>query len=659
MRDEQRARLLTKFFASRARCTGLCCCYHAQRAATAAREHLEPTRVMATIALNKTITLACMTSAAASGARAALYVLLVLLAVSSAWADTPQVVADGATPTPAPPSDPDNVIAPPPARPARSVIELQPYRQATRGRVAGADDAVGAVLTDLNPLMHVWYLLEVPGVDGRREAYHLQLPNPEQQRLLLDSADGSSLLITSPAGDVRCALAGEHSLAVAAARKLPYVPLCNGKLYLRRRLRGAETSLESAVEFLRDRVWGGEQLVDAVKARLSDAEREVGTIEARFDAPAVMGDGPRAARVADEFVDVAIASARLGIAVDASASMLTGQWYPARAQSGVYVSVMEPDAVAPDILARHLGSVNALDAVERRALVYLVAFDLAQFDMAFTMGTDHPRVDWSPRAFAAHALSDWAGPDGYGNLQPLAMTGMVPPWQTARTVATLVGGFKRDHGAFKYGAFARNNNGNHYGFVEEGVVLSSLKTGLATLYILVDGSVHMRTWTERDGPKLELVRYARQNGVALVERDHESGESVPGLLVNRWGPGNWSGSSESSLRALRAGLCVARHDGRSMLIYAYFSTATPSAMARVFQAYDCDYAMLLDMNALVHTYLALYRQDAHKMAIEHVVRDMTQADPVLRGTPVPRFLSTPDNRDFFYLTRRGTAAGAR
>ena len=31
-------------------------------------------------------------------------------------------------------------------------------------------------------------------------------------------------------------------------------------------------------------------------------------------------------------------------------------------------------------------------------------------------------------------------------------------------------------------------------------------------------------------------------------------------------------------------------------------------MARIFQAYRCDYAMLLDMNALEHTYLAMYRK---------------------------------------------------
>ena len=540
----------------------------------------------------------------------------------------------------------------PVAKPALSVIELQAFRQATRGRVDGSDSAPRAVLTDLNPVQHAWYVLELRDANGALQAYHLQLPEPEHQRLMLDAADGSRLLITGSDGDVHCDLSGAETLATAAARRLPYVPLCGGKLYLRRRLRGAESGLETVVEFLRDRVWGGEVLVDAVKAQLQDSQREVGELTASGALPGTVVGGPRPARVADPFVDAAIATERLGIGVDAPGRLLTGQWYAARAQRGVFVSVMEPAAVAPDILDQHLGSVNPLDAVERAALTYLVAFDLSQFDLAFGLGTEHPRVDWSPRAFAAHALSEWPGPDGFAILSPLAMTGMVPPWQTARTVATFVGGFKRDHGAFKYGAFSRSENGNHYGFMEDGTVLSSLKAGLATLYVLVDGSVHMSTWVERDNRKLELVRYARQNGVALVERDHETGESRPGLLVNRWGPGNWSGSSESSLRALRAGMCLANQDGKSWLIYAYFSTATPSAMARVFQAYDCDYAMLLDMNALVHTYLALYQQGNHRVSIEHVVRDMSQADPVLRGTPVPRFLSTPDNRDFFYLTRR-------
>ena len=59
---------------------------------------------------------------------------------------------------------------------------------------------------------------------------------------------------------------------------------------------------------------------------------------------------------------------------------------------------------------------------------------------------------------------------------------------------------------------------------------------------------------------------------------------------------------------MRSGSVARGSDGKRFLIYGYFPTATPSAMARVFQAYGCRYAMLLDMNALEHTYLALYRR---------------------------------------------------
>ncbi|MBX9604740.1 MAG: hypothetical protein K2Y51_00865 [Gammaproteobacteria bacterium] len=545
-----------------------------------------------------------------------------------------------------------DAVAAPAASGAASVIELQAHRQRTVGRVDGRERAA---LTDLNPLQHGWYLLERMAADGSVRRYHLQLPAPARQRLALDAADGSRLRISGPTGERLCELDADDALASAAARALPYVPLCDHQLYLRRRLRGAETRLENVTQFLRDRVWGGEALVDVVKSHLTDAEREEGVMHAARAVPSSPLEGPHPARVAAEYAEAALDTGRLGISVDAPEGLVTGRWYPARAQRDVFVSAMLPAAVAPEILARHHGSVNTLDTVERAALVYLVAFDLAQFEVGFALGTEHPRVEWSPRAAAARADSPWPGPDGFASLAPLAMTGMVPPWHTADTIATFIGGFKREHGAFKYGAFAQARNGNHYGFVEQGVVLSSLKPGLATLYVLMDGSVRLGTWRERDDVKLQLVRHARQNGVPLVERDRETGESAPGLLVNRWGPGNWSGSSESSLRALRSGLCLATHGERRWLVYAYFSTATPSAMARVFQAYDCDYAMLLDMNALVHTYLALYALDDQALTVEHVVREMREADPSVDGKPVPRFLAAPDNRDFFYLTRRRAA----
>jgi hypothetical protein len=218
-------------------------------------------------------------------------------------------------------------------------------------------------------------------------------------------------------------------------------------------------------------------------------------------------------------------------------------------------------------------------------------------------------------------------------------------------VATFAGGFKRSHGAFRDGALARSNHGSHYGFMEEGAILSKLQPGLATVVVTTDGAVDLRTWREKDVERLSAVRYARQNGLPLIERNAE-GEGIPGSFVNLWGPGNWSGSASEDLRTLRAGLCLQEGSSGNFLIYAYFSAATPSAMARVFQAYNCRYAMHLDMNALEHTYLALYLRQGNAPAVEHLISGMEVVDRTVRGHLAPRFLAYPDDRDFFYLTRK-------
>ena len=119
-----------------------------------------------------------------------------------------------------------------------------------------------------------------------------------------------------------------------------------------------------------------------------------------------------------------------------------------------------------------------------------------------------------------------------------------------------------------------------------------------------------------------------------------------------WGGGNWSGSVDKKLRTLRAGLCMQESQGQKYLIYGYFSTATPSAMARIFQAAGCSYAMQLDMNALEHTYLAIYRQQGAELVTEHLIDGMGAVDGAKGGKTLPRFVSVADNRDFFYLLRR-------
>jgi hypothetical protein len=62
--------------------------------------------------------------------------------------------------------------------------------------------------------------------------------------------------------------------------------------------------------------------------------------------------------------------------------------------------------------------------------------------------------------------------------------------------------------------------------------------------------------------------------------------------------------------------------------------------------------MLLDMNALEHTYLALYTIDESEITVQHLVRGMEEVDRSVGERIVPRFIGYPDNRDFFYVLRR-------
>ena len=76
-------------------------------------------------------------------------------------------------------------------------------------------------------------------------------------------------------------------------------------------------------------------------------------------------------------------------------------------------------------------------------------------------------------------------------------------------------------------------------------------------------------------------------------------------------------------------------------------------MARVFQSYGCGYAFLLDMNALEHTYFALYHDQSKSFAVERLINGMDVLDTVSGGQVIPRFVAKPDNRDFFYLLKKG------
>ncbi len=542
----------------------------------------------------------------------------------------------------------------------KTIVELQRFRSTTGVAIRRADGLVGrATLINLNPQINAWYLLSLKWPDDdERVSFHLENSDPRGRELqLLAAGPGSVILITASGSSCRLAFQGAGSLAEARASALPYAPLCAGALYLRNPVTGHRTSLEKITDFLRDRVWGGDRIIAFVKReffRDQFIERSPDTAAQAPPPPPASSTAPLPADVASDSALVPLAPARLALDLGIpDRLMLAGQWYPVPDLPGVSVSAITPGSIATAVLMGHEPSVNPLGLQESKALVYLVAFDLGLLDLHFVLGTEHPRLDWSERPPPSSQDARLPGPDGIGGPAPLVTNGMINPMDSPATVAAFVGGFKRIHGAFKFGPLSQRNHGSHYGFVEQGVVFSKLQPGLATVTVSDDGTVDMRTWSPPDDVQLEHVRYARQNGVPLIEYDSRLGRPVPGDLVNLWGPGNWSGSVNEDLRTLRAGLCLQETASRRFLIYGYFSAATPSAMARVFQAYHCRYALHLDMNALEHSYLALYVQRENQVLVEHLVQGMDAVDRTARGALVPRFLGFPDDRDFFYLTRRG------
>jgi hypothetical protein len=548
----------------------------------------------------------------------------------------------------------------------KAIVELQPFHQVSAIKVKTERDEEGlATLIDLNPNVNVWYLLRLNwGNGGREEAYHLENANPRTQRLLLDNNHPYGLIIGEENDRYTCDLWGPNShdrLKKAKDSGAAYAPLCGGKLYLRNPVKGHRTKIEMVTDFLRDEVPGGEKIVGFVRDTVfkylyrQKAEERVESKPEKSLSPRVRDNTPALALIDPTRSGRVVKPPHLGIEIEESSKngVILGTWYAAKDNPGIYVSLIVPNAIAPEILRSYRNVVNNLDSVEARELVYLVAFDLDQFDLKYALGTDHPRVGWSDHIPDQIKDKSLPGPDGIGNIAPLISTGLISPRDEGSAIATFTGGFKRIHGAFKYGELALRNHGSHYGFIENGVIFSKLQPGLATLYVLNDGWADLKTWREEDNHLFPRVKYARQNGVPIIAQlDPVTQLSIPGPLIARWGEGNWSGSADQRLRTMRAGAALQESHGKRFLIYAFFWSATPSAMARVFQAYQCRYAMLLDMNALEHTYLALYRRQGSTLFVQHLIQGMSEVDMTVKGQYIPRFLGFSDDRDFFYLTQK-------
>ena len=553
---------------------------------------------------------------------------------------------------------------------AKSIIELQQFRHTSRSPIKTENGQNGsAQLINLNPEINRWFVLSIDWGAGRgAQRYHLENARPDDQRIMLDAAYPSGLTIASSGEEEHCALwssPSAGSLAAAHASGQPYAPLCDGRVLLLNAIKGHQTKKEMVTDLLRNHFWKGEEVVTYVKDNFyEDAFRNSSIVESAKaeDLAGVKADadGPLEPAIDRTYQSKTVLAPALDIATENSAApkFVIGKWYRAKNLAGVYVNVLEPRAISTELRRSLKDRTQPLDAVEIGALAYLVAFSLDDFDLGFALGTAHPGVGWSERASRDAKDASLPGPDGIDRVSPLINTGLISPAELPQVRAAFTGGFKRHHSAFKYGKLASQNNGSHYGFIENGVVLSKLQPELATLIVYSDGRVQMKTWREEYNTELSRIRHARQNGVPIIEPDRETGMPLPGGYVRTIGVGNWSGAEDRSLRTLRAGACLQEHEGRRFLIYGYFSSATPAAMAQVFQAAGCSYAMHLDMNALEHTYLAVY-PDLPGGKAGHLMSGMQELEQQSQGQTVNRFVGYPDNRDFFYLMQKTPRLGPK
>lgn len=539
----------------------------------------------------------------------------------------------------------------------RTVIDLQKYSTVSE-RMTPSGGTVK--LMNLNRSIGHWYLLEIQWRHGGTvDTFHLENPFPSDQTIHL-SDEVHGLVLEGERSISHCPLWDEKSkknLLKGKKSRKPYVMLCEQRLLLRNQIKGQMTRKEMAVEFLRNNVWNGESLISFIK---DTVYRDAEIIQSDYDvqghsARNHVTNGPKEASLEKKFNSARLPLGELAISanIEKDGKLVAGKWYRSKKNDDIYVSSLQAQMVESGIRRSFLDRVAPLDRTESSAMVYLVAFDLSNMDIGYSLGTDHPEVIYSERTARWQKRKGWPGPDGIKDYKPLVSTGVLNPFHARKAVASFTGGFKRKHSVFRTGEKARRNHGTHYGFMQQGVTFSTLYEGLATALLTKEGRFELKTWTSEDTDREEHLVFARQNGYPLVYRDRQSQKTVPGPLVKHNFRGNWSGSKQNTIRALRTGLCLQTRNDRQFIIYGYFSSHTPNAMARVFQAYDCDYAMHLDMNMVVHTYLAVYSRDkGQKTKTEHLVKKMWWKDKEFNGVRLPRFVAVPDNRDFFYLIRR-------
>jgi len=490
-------------------------------------------------------------------------------------------------------------------------------------------------LINFNPSINRWFLLKIN--DGSENFYHIE--NVDAENRLKLTGRGLEIKNMKNGHFEECHLWGggfDLRNAVLDKYRNPYFPLCEGLLYLRLK-RDSTTALsltEWATEKLR-LVKFGEKFINFVKPVIVSAHaetaknRRIENLKYRRN----LEEDLLSAKVNEDsrYSYVSVGN-HLGISVDNEESYMEyGKWYKSRMHPNIFISLITPGFLHYNFMGTDSGIKYPVKEEEMDKLIYLVAYDLSEYSINVVHGTEYPGIP-----------SEGGEEGSAGLLEDLAMAGTVPPYMINRTVGVFIGGYKRSHGYFKYG----EHHGKYYGYIENGVALSKMEPGLATIYTTKDEEIQIGKWPEdpdREKELLKTVVSARQNGVLIVD------DYIPGKHINSWGHGNWSGDADGNLRTLRSAVCIQNNGRQRNLIFAAFTSTTPGTMARVLRAYSCETAMQLDMNAYIYLHNAIFKFDENnKIDIEYLHSEMEYP----KGLKYHRYILDNNNRDFFYVFKR-------
>jgi hypothetical protein len=257
----------------------------------------------------------------------------------------------------------------------------------------------------------------------------------------------------------------------------------------------------------------------------------------------------------------------------------------------------QPYITHPDGAIAGLRTFLQPDPERPHAIVAVVAFDLAQVELNYVLGSEEPSLPGGPRGF-----------------------GRIPPEdkEPGKLLATFNGGFLATHG--------------QYGAMSSGIVALPPKNLAGTVAMNNDGRVQIGVWGTDIDPAGDYAAW-RQNASMVVHQGEINERVYNGSIIT------WGGSLDGAIVTWRSGLGLSA-DGQVLYFLAGPALSMP-ILAQTMRTVGVHNGILLDVNPFW----------VHFAAIQADGEDL-HADPLFEEgmeTKPDRYLFQ-SQRDFFYIT---------